>query len=849
MLKKVWFQLHWLFGISAGLVLALMGMTGAMLSFQDEILRTVNPASLTVEKRAEGTLPMDELIRQVESAEPGKKVAFVWVNIDGDQAGRLFYTPQPGQRRGESRYVDPYTADFLPAPRGEGFFNFVMQLHRFLAAGEAGKQVTAACTLILLYLCLSGLYLRWPRKALSWRAWLTFDWAKKGRTFNWDLHAVAGTWCLAFYLLATLTGLFWSYDWYRAGLFKLLDDAPAGQQKGGQRGGGKRGPAPEGPPPVVDASAVWATIEQTGGAAMTTYNLRLPPVQGQPATVFYLEGDADHERAFNEMSIDPASGKLLAHKRYDDSSFGKQLLTSVYALHVGSYFGLPGRILMMLASLSMPLFFVTGWMLYLDRRRKKRAAQAARGELSNDPGADAWLVGYASQSGFAEQLAWQSAGQLQAAGLPVRVEPLAKLDRAQLEQTRNALFVVSTFGDGEAPDNARVFERQLLGQRLGLADLRFAVLALGDRQYDHFCGFAHRLQGWLQGQGARALFEGVEVDNGDAAALHDWQQRLAGLSGAAPQAAFSAPAFEVWTLAGRLHLNPGSQGESTWLLCLAAPSDSQIEWSAGDLVEIVPRQPLFLVNAWLNRLGLDGDSRIQVDGVATTLRDALAGCLLPGNLEHLVGQHGQAVYDALIKLSVRQYSIASLRSDGALELMVRQEQHADGSLGICSGWLTQYLPEGDSLLLRLRRNRAFHLSEDDRPLILIGNGTGLAGLRSLLRASIAEGCRRNWLLFGERSIAHDFYCREELEGMLSRGELQRLDLAFSRDQAEKIYVQDRLRAEAGTLAQWLDEGAVIHVCGSLQGMAEGVDRTLRELLGDAGVEALLENGRYRRDVY
>lgn len=848
MLKKVWFQLHWVFGISAGLVLALMGVTGATLSFQDEILRALNPASLTVEKRAEGVLPMDELIHRIESAEPGKKVAFVWVTLDSDDAGRIFYTPKPGERRGESRYVDPYTAQFLPAPAGEGFFNFIMQLHRFLAAGEVGKQITAACTLILLYLCLSGLYLRWPRKALNWRTWLTFDWRKQGRAFNWDLHAVAGTWCLVFYLMAALTGLYWSYDWYRGGLFKLLDDAPAGQAKG-QRGGGKRGPAPEGPPPVVDPSAVWATIEQTGGQRMTAYNLRLPPVKGQPATVFYLLDDAAHERAFNEMTIDPASGKLLADKRYNDSAFGKQLLTSVYALHVGSYFGLTGRILMMLASLSMPLFFITGWLLYLDRRRKKRAAQAARGELNGASGADAWLVGYASQSGFAEQLAWQSAGQLQAAGLPVRVEPLAKLDRAQLEQTRNALFVVSTFGDGEAPDSARGFERQLLGQSLGLNDLRYAVLALGDRQYEHFCGFARRLQGWLQGQGARSLFDGVDVDNGDAAALHDWQQRLAELSGAAPQGALTAPAFEVWTLSERMHLNPGSQGESTWLLRLTAPSDSQIDWSAGDLVEIVPRQPAFLVSAWLHRLGLDGDASIQADGVAMMLKDALAGCLLPGNLEHLVGQHGQTVYDALIKLSVRQYSIASLRSDGALELIVRQEQHADGSLGICSGWLTEYLEDGGNLLLRLRRNRSFHLSEDDRPLILIGNGTGLAGLRSLLRASIAEGRRRNWLLFGERNIAHDFYCREELEGALARGELQRLDVAFSRDQAERVYVQDRLRASGEVLAQWLEDGAVIHVCGSLQGMAEGVDRVLRELLGHAEVEALLESGRYRRDVY
>ncbi|MFO6382172.1 flavodoxin, partial [Pseudomonas aeruginosa] len=96
-----------------------------------------------------------------------------------------------------------------------------------------------------------------------------------------------------------------------------------------------------------------------------------------------------------------------------------------------------------------------------------------------------------------------------------------------------------------------------------------------------------------------------------------------------------------------------------------------------------------------------------------------------------------------------------------LQLIVRQEQHADGSLGICSGWLTEYLPLGAALTLRLRRNAGFHLPEDDVPLILIGNGTGVAGLRSLLRASIAAGRKRNWLLFGERNFAHDYYCRAE----------------------------------------------------------------------------------------
>ena len=848
MLKKVWFQLHWFFGISAGLVLALMGVTGAALSFQDELLRAFNPASLTVQEQPGGTLALDELVRRVESAEPGRKVSFVWAKVDGDEAARIFFTPPPGQRRGESRYVDPYTGASLPAPSGEGLFMFIMQLHRFLALGEFGKQVTAACTLILIYFCLSGLYLRWPRKTLSWRAWLALDWRKKGRAFNWDLHAVAGTWCLAFYLLASLTGLYWSYDWYRGALFKLLDDAPAGQQRQGGRGG-RGGEAPKGPPLEVDYSALWNTLRSTAGPGLEAYNLRLPPVGGQPATVFYRLDDAAHERAFNEMRIDPKSGRLLGDKRYADSSFGKQLLTSVYALHVGSYFGMPGRILMMLASLAMPLFFVTGWLLYLDRRRKKKAAQAARVELAGAGGADAWLVGYASQSGFAEQLAWQSAGQLQAAGLAVRVEPLARLDRQQLEQTRNALFVVSTFGDGEAPDSARGFERKLLGEAAGLGQLRFAMLALGDRQYQAFCGFARRMQGWLQGQGAQPLFDGVEVDNGDAAALREWQQHLAQLTGVTAPAPFAAPQYELWSLAAREHLNPGSQGQSTWLLRLQAPAGSSADWRAGDLVEILPQHPRERVLAWLEHLGVDAEASVEVEGGSMALADALTGRELPASLGHLVGLHPQALLDALVPLAAREYSIASLPSDGALELIVRQERHSDGSLGVGSGWLTEYLQPGAGLALRLRRNAGFHLPEEDRPLILIGNGTGLAGLRSLLRASIGAGRRRNWLLFGERNREHDFYCREELEGYLLNGELQRLDVAFSRDQASKVYVQDVLRERAEELRQWLEEGAAIYVCGSLEGMAGGVDAVLREVLGDLAVEALLEEGRYRRDVY
>jgi sulfite reductase (NADPH) flavoprotein alpha-component len=149
----------------------------------------------------------------------------------------------------------------------------------------------------------------------------------------------------------------------------------------------------------------------------------------------------------------------------------------------------------------------------------------------------------------------------------------------------------------------------------------------------------------------------------------------------------------------------------------------------------------------------------------------------------------------------------------------------------------------------VRRNSGFHLPAQPVPMILLGNGTGLAGLRSLLKARIADGQQRHWLLFGERNREHDFLCRAELEEWLINGDLARLDLAFSRDQAEKIYVQDRLRESAEELKKWLAEDAVIYICGSMQGMASGVDQLLQEVLGAAQVETLIEQNRYRRDVY
>jgi sulfite reductase (NADPH) flavoprotein alpha-component len=444
-------------------------------------------------------------------------------------------------------------------------------------------------------------------------------------------------------------------------------------------------------------------------------------------------------------------------------------------------------------------------------------------------------------------LAWQTAGQLQAAGLPVKVRPLASVSEQDLLDSTNALFVVSTFGDGEAPDSARGFERKMLGRASSLQSLNYAVLGLGDRQYQHFCGFARRLHAWLGEHGGKTLFAPVEVDSGDPYALRHWQQQLGLLTGQAPVDTWQAPSYDNWTLTHRELMNPDSSGSPVYLLGLTAPSTSS--WLAGDLVEVLPRNCPWAIEHFLDGLGIDGRAAVVFDGLSQPLEQALATRQLPENRAHLVGLHAQALADALVPLAMREYSIASIAADGLLELIVRQEQHPNGSLGIGSGWLTEHVPVGGNVSLRVRRNSGFHLPAEPVPMILLGNGTGLAGLRSLLKSRIADGQQRHWLLFGERHREHDYLCRNELEEWLISGDLERLDLAFSRDQAEKIYVQDRLRESADELKKWLADGAVIYICGSLQGMASGVDHVLNEVLGIAEVDRLIEQGRYRRDVY
>jgi len=463
-------------------------------------------------------------------------------------------------------------------------------------------------------------------------------------------------------------------------------------------------------------------------------------------------------------------------------------------------------------------------------------------------GDDALLLAWASQTGFAQQLAEHTAQALRDAGRPVRVLPLHRVGADELRAHRRALFIASTTGEGDPPDHVLGFTRHVLGQPMALEGLEYAVLALGDRAYDRFCGFGRRLDQWLHHNGAQPLFDRIDVDAGDAGALRHWQHRLGQLAGHTALADWSAPRYRPWRLLERQWLNPGSVGGPAYHVALSPADAGDLQWQAGDIAEVGPRHARADIAAWAVAAGQDGAAVVEHGGETVDLATLLQRSRLP-DAGSVRGLPAQSVANALEPLPHREYSIASLPDDGSLQLLVRQMRHADGRLGSGSGWLTAHADIGATLDLRIRRNLAFHPPQDDRPMILIGNGTGLAGLRAHLKARAMKGHRRNWLVFGERQREHDFHHRGEIEAWFRDGHLAHLDLAFSRDGAQRVYVQDVLREHAARLREWMAGGAAVYVCGSLEGMAPAVDAVLRDVIGLDALEAMAADGRYCRDVY
>ena len=530
---------------------------------------------------------------------------------------------------------------------------------------------------------------------------------------------------------------------------------------------------------------------------------------------------------------------------------------------------------------------------------------------------------YGSQTGNSESLSHDVANSAKSHGLLPVVKSMDEVDVAQLAKMDYLLIITSTYGEGAMPDNAEMlWEAANSDTAPRMENVNYSVLALGDTSYDLFCQAGIDWDKRLEVLGAKRIFDRVDCDVDFEAAAEEWISEVVPLmaDGAstvavvdtAPQASKSAynrkNPFPAKMRVNRIVTSLDSSKETRHYEISIAGSD--LSYEAGDALCVIPSNCPELVANIIKALGCTGSEQEPVASELMSLSDALQShfeiklpskelveeiakrsgdqelnnILSSGDKDQLSNYlWGRDTLDLLLQFPNAEFSAAefiallkplqhraySISSSGKAHpdtvhltvASVRYDAHGRDHKGVCSTYLADLVGEETDVRVFFTPNNNFRVPNDNSlPMIMVGPGTGIAPFRAFLQErEFRKANGKNWLLFGDRNASTDFIYREEIEAMQSSGLLTRLDLAFSRDQEEKIYVQDRMKQSGAELWAWLEQGGYFFVCGDAYRMAKDVDKALHEVIQQHGNKTLLEavdyvnqlkkDKRYVRDVY
>ena len=547
--------------------------------------------------------------------------------------------------------------------------------------------------------------------------------------------------------------------------------------------------------------------------------------------------------------------------------------------------------------------WVSGYLSGMLSNGKALPQQATAAEQVK-PVTNKLTITYGTETGNSKKLASEFASKAKKKGINAKVVSMDQYRLNDLPKEEYFLSIVSTHGEGEPPAAAKKFYDHIHSNGFKLDKLKYGVLALGDTSYPQFCTAGEDVDKQLEKLGGKRIIPLQKCDVDYESDADGWfNQVLDKLSSSAPATngqAVAAPTTSKkstgkkiyhGTILTNVNLNDRGSNKETHHIEISA---DDVEYLPGDSLGVIPENPLRIVEPIVELLNIDRQKTFTFRSEEVTAFDLLKKKLnifyLP---ERVVTKYAALVeqdipatkialldllkiyplkdnsqFDELIEIlepiAPRLYSISSSPEahSGEVHITVARDKfhvNDEWKCGLCSDFLSQ-LSVDSEVEFYIHKNNLFRLPEDYKDLIMIGPGTGIAPFRSFLAHRDATGATgRNWLFFGEQHFVTDFLYQAELQNWKETGTLTKINVAFSRDQKEKVYVQHKMLKHGEELYDWINNGASIYVCGAKEPMSVDVEDTLMQIIEKFGnktieeavqfVEQLKEEDRYLKDVY